>query len=162
MRARTSSRQRAASIAAVLILMACELTACGGSSHASASSRSASAASAASAPTTASTRATATTPTTTASTPTASTAPSASPPTTPTPPVSSSVRGSAAFKHEHAELVDLVACAREHGVDVPEPNAHNKILPRGIDTHNAHFKEVSEICLSKIGEQERAEASKGP
>jgi hypothetical protein len=72
------------------------------------------------------------------------------------------VRGSAAFKREHTELIALVACAREHGVNVRGPDAHNKIDHRRIDANSPHVKEVSKICLAKVGEQARAEQTKGP
>ena len=146
--------RRAAFMALALVCLVCGLGACGGSSRPSASAPSATATT---------TTPSAQTPATTPSTTTTPAAPPTAPSTTQTSPAPSSAHGSPAFKREHAALIALVACAREHGLDVSGPDAHNKIDHRRIDANSPHVKEVSKFCLTKVGEQARAEEqSKGP
>ncbi len=51
-----------------------------------------------------------------------------------------------AFKQEHERLVEVVACARRHGIHLPEPDAHNNINTRGA-LGTRHEKNAMKACV---------------
>jgi hypothetical protein len=106
------------------------LAACGGSSHPSSS-----AAAAATTPAAANTTTTTTAPPTTTSR------------TTPTTPTNATASPQEA---QHARLVTFVSCMRQHGVNVPEPNAENHVNARGINPKNPRVKAALKVCFPKF------------
>lgn len=47
----------------------------------------------------------------------------------------------AAVAREHEQLMELVACARRHGIRLPEPDAQNHVNTRGVNL-KGHKREV--------------------
>lgn len=54
------------------------------------------------------------------------------------------------FNHERAQLIELVHCARQRGVHLPEPNAQNKVSTRGVDMKNPRVKATVNHCFQKV------------
>lgn len=46
----------------------------------------------------------------------------------------------------HAKLVELVGCVRQHGVYVPEPDAHNNIDTSKVNIKSPHVRAVVKAC----------------
>ena len=69
----------------------------------------------------------------------------------------STAQSAAAFAREHEQLVEVVSCARRHGIDLPEPNAHNQVNPRGVNI-KGHRREVAmSDCFHKVVSKAAAE-----
>jgi hypothetical protein len=121
---RISLNSRGAATIVVLLVLwsAClGLSACGSSSSGN--------------PTSSTANAAATTATTAASTP----PPTSTSPTTPT---EGRVR-------EIALIRTLVACMRQSGIKLPEPDASGQVDTHGINTNGAHYQAVLKRCLHK-------------
>jgi hypothetical protein len=70
----------------------------------------------------------------------------------------STAQSAAAFAREHEQLVEVVSCARRHGIHLPEPNAHNQVNTRGVDI-KGHRREVAmSDCFHKVVSKAAAEA----
>ena len=67
--------------------------------------------------------------------------------------------GAAAFAQERRRLMEVVSCARKHGVHLPEPDAHNNIKTRGLHLEHGHNKTVMNICFHQV--VSKAEAQGG-
>jgi hypothetical protein len=54
-----------------------------------------------------------------------------------------------AFAQERQHLVEIVACARKHGVHLPEPDSHNNIKPGRVGK-TAHGRAVLNTCVRSV------------
>lgn len=73
----------------------------------------------------------------------------------------------ATFKQERKQLIELVSCVRQHGIHMPEPDAHNNINTRGLHLRSHHNNIVVTGCLHKVvgkatGEQQEQGQEQGP
>lgn len=51
---------------------------------------------------------------------------------------------------ERAELVELVGCARHHGIALPEPNAEGKVSTKGLNLKSPRHKAALDACFHKV------------
>jgi hypothetical protein len=51
---------------------------------------------------------------------------------------------------QHKQLVKVVSCARRHGIDLPEPNAQNKIITRGVDVKGRRREAILNACVREV------------
>ena len=70
----------------------------------------------------------------------------------------SSTQNTVAFQREHEQLVEVVACARRHGIDLPEPNSHNQVSARGVNTKGHRRESAMSNCFHKVVNKATAEA----
>lgn len=56
----------------------------------------------------------------------------------------------AAFTQERKRLMEVVSCARKHGIHLPEPDAHNNINTRGLHLEHGHNKTVMNTCFHEV------------
>jgi hypothetical protein len=54
---------------------------------------------------------------------------------------------SATLARERQQLTEVVSCARHHGLNLPEPDAHNNINPRGLNLESPHNKTIMNACF---------------
>lgn len=57
-----------------------------------------------------------------------------------------SAQRAALFQQERQGVVELVACARRHGIYLPEPDAHNNVNTRGAHVRAPHNKAILNAC----------------
>ncbi len=72
--------------------------------------------------------------------------PSEEPPQSPT-------QAAAAPAKEHDQLIEVVTCARRHGIHLPEPDAHNHVSTRGVNLKSHNRKAIMNDCLRKVVSQ---------
>jgi hypothetical protein len=65
-----------------------------------------------------------------------------------------------AFAQERKRLMEVVSCARRHGVHLPEPDAHNNINTRGLHLEKGHNKTVMNICFHNVVSQAEEQGGK--
>jgi len=64
-------------------------------------------------------------------------------------------------RRERVELVELVGCARRHGIDLPEPNSEGKVSTKGVDLKSPQHKAELNACFHKVvGKASREEAAR--
>jgi hypothetical protein len=86
----------------------------------------------------------------------------------PSPTRSPSPQAVEAYKKQRVELLELVSCARRHGVPLPAPTANNKISTRGVNLKSHRRKAAINACYQKVvkkassEEQEQAERERPP
>jgi hypothetical protein len=64
-----------------------------------------------------------------------------------------SAQGTAAFAREREQLMEVVSCARRHGIHLPEPDAHNNINTRGANLRSRRNKAAMNACFHKVVSQ---------
>lgn len=62
----------------------------------------------------------------------------------------SSTQKAAAFAQEREQLMEVVHCARRHGLHLPDPDAHNNINPRGLNLRSPHNNTVMSGCFRQV------------
>jgi|SRR5579871_2919077 len=73
----------------------------------------------------------------------------------------SAARRASAFKAEREQLMEIVGCARRHGIDLPEPNAHNRINTRGVKLRGHDRIAALNACVRQVASSAAAQES-GP
>jgi hypothetical protein len=58
---------------------------------------------------------------------------------------------------ERRQLVEVVSCARRHGIDLPEPNAQNKISTRGVDVKGRRREATLSACVREVADRASSE-----
>jgi hypothetical protein len=67
-----------------------------------------------------------------------------------------------AYKQQRTELLELVSCARRHGIDLPEPTPQNKVNLRGVNLKSPRRKAELTACYKEVVKKtERAEQEAG-
>lgn len=61
-----------------------------------------------------------------------------------------STPGSPAFIAERQHVMQVVSCARRHGLNLPDPDSHNDINTRGLHLNNPHNKRVMNNCFHDV------------
>jgi hypothetical protein len=64
------------------------------------------------------------------------------------------------FKLEREQLMEVVSCARRHGIDLPEPDAHNRVNTRGLRLRG-HRAATLKACVGSVARSAAAQES-GP
>jgi hypothetical protein len=65
-------------------------------------------------------------------------------------PTDTSTQGTAAFEQEREHLLEVVSCARRHGIHLPEPDAHNNINTRGFNLKSHRNSIVMSACFREV------------
>lgn len=74
-----------------------------------------------------------------------------------------SAQQAAIFQQQRERLIEIVACARRHGIHLPEPDAHNNVNTRGANIRTPRNKATINACArqaagtSEEEERERAQ-----
>ncbi len=61
-----------------------------------------------------------------------------------------SAQAGAAFAQEREHLMEVVRCARRHGIHLPEPDSHNNINTRKVNIKTPHNKNVMNHCFQEV------------
>jgi hypothetical protein len=70
----------------------------------------------------------------------------------------SSAQSAAAVQGEHERLIEVVSCARRHGIDLPEPNSHNQVSTRGVNMKGHRREAAMSDCFHKVVSKAAAQA----
>lgn len=55
-------------------------------------------------------------------------------------------------------MVEVVACARRHGIHLPEPDSHNNVNTRGAHVQRPRNKAALNACARQAAAKSEAEA----
>lgn len=61
-----------------------------------------------------------------------------------------SAREVRAYNQQRAELLELVSCARRHGINLSGPTAQLKVSTRGVDLRSPRRKAALNDCFHKV------------
>jgi pyruvate/2-oxoglutarate dehydrogenase complex dihydrolipoamide acyltransferase (E2) component len=66
------------------------------------------------------------------------------------PAAAAAARSNKLYQQQRAEALELVSCARQHGIHLPEPDARNNVSTRGVNLKGHRRKATINTCYHKV------------